>query len=90
MAGVFILIRDVITGNLPKLYSKAWKSDFVQVTHHGYGGGTDELYDLISPTYAMWPTAQYFFHLVKEGKWQKAHILKTHNDVIMNQNEQSI
>lgn len=58
---------------LPKMYSKAWKSDFVQVTHHGYGGGTDELYDLISPEYAMWPTAEYFFNLVKEGKWQKAH-----------------
>ncbi len=58
---------------LPKMYSKAWKSDFVQVTHHGYGGGTDELYDLISPEYAMWPTAKYFFDLVKEGKWEKAH-----------------
>lgn len=58
---------------LPRMYTEAWKSDFVQVTHHGYGGGTDELYDLISPKYAMWPTAQYFFNLVKEGKWQKAH-----------------
>lgn len=58
---------------LPKLYTKAWKSDFVQVTHHGYSGGTDELYDLISPTYAMWPTAEYFFNLVKEGKWQKTN-----------------
>ena len=58
---------------LPKMYSKAWKSDFVQVTHHGYSGGSDELYDLISPEYAMWPTAKYFFNLVKEGKWEKAH-----------------
>ena len=58
---------------LPKLYSKAWKSDFVQVTHHGYSGGTDELYDLISPKYALWPTARYFFELVKEGKWEKSH-----------------
>ena len=58
---------------LPKMYSKAWKSDFVQVTHHGYSGGTDELYDLISPEYAMWPTARYFFNLVKEGKWEKGH-----------------
>jgi beta-lactamase superfamily II metal-dependent hydrolase len=58
---------------LPKMYYKAWKSDFVQVTHHGYSAGTDELYDLISPDYAMWPTAKYFFDLVKEGKWEKAH-----------------
>lgn len=58
---------------LPKMYSKAWKSDFVQVTHHGYSGGTDELYDLISPEYAMWPTARYFFNLVKDGKWEKGH-----------------
>ena len=58
---------------LPKMYSKALKSDFVQVAHHGYSGGTDELYDLISPEYAMWPTANYFFNLVKEDKWEKAH-----------------
>ena len=58
---------------LPKMYSDSLKSDFVQVTHHGYGGGTDELYDLISPQYAMWPTARYFFNLVKDGKWEKAH-----------------
>ena len=58
---------------LPLMYSAAWKSDFVQVTHHGYCGGTDELYDLISPEFAMWPTARYFFNLVKEGKWEKAH-----------------
>lgn len=61
---------DVI---LPQMYSKALKSDFVQVAHHGYSGGTDELYDLISPDYAMWPTAKYFFDLVKEGKWEKSH-----------------
>lgn len=58
---------------LPAMYSKAWKSDFVQVTHHGYSGGTDELYDLISPEYAMWPTARYFFELVKADKWEKGH-----------------
>lgn len=58
---------------LPKMYSKALKCDFVQVTHHGYRGGSDELYDLISPEYAMWPTAEYFFNLVKAGKWQKAN-----------------
>lgn len=58
---------------LPKMYSKALKSDFVQVAHHGYSGGSDKLYDLISPEYAMWPTAAYFFNLVKEGKWEKAH-----------------
>ncbi len=60
---------------LPKMYSDAWKSDFVQVGHHGYSGGTDELYDLIAPEYAMWPTAAYFFNLVKEGKWEKAHTI---------------
>ena len=72
----FMFLADDEGGSdkiLPKLYSKAWKSDFVQVTHHGYSGGTDELYDLISPDYAMWPTAKYFFDLVREGKWEKAH-----------------
>ena len=72
----FMFLADDEGGSdkiLPKLYSKAWKSDFVQVAHHGYSGGTDELYDLISPDYALWPTASYFYNLVKEGKWEKSH-----------------
>ena len=72
----FMFLADDEGGSdkiLPKLYSKAWKSDFVQVAHHGYSGGTDELYDLISPDYALWPTASYFYKLVKEGKWEKSH-----------------
>ena len=38
------------------MYSKAWKSDFVQVTHHGYGGGADNyIYGVIKPQMVLWP-----------------------------------
>ena len=33
------------------------KSDFMQVAHHGYGGGTVRLYAVIDPTYVLYPVA---------------------------------
>ncbi len=39
----------------------ALKSDFVQINHHGYSGGTVELYKLIAPTYSMWCTSDLAF-----------------------------
>ena len=35
--------------------------DFVQVAHHGYTGGTTQLYKLIDPTYVLWPMGEYDF-----------------------------
>ena len=35
--------------------------DFVQVAHHGYTGGTTQLYKMIDPTYVLWPMGEYDF-----------------------------
>lgn len=37
-------------------YSRFLKSDFLQVTHHGYSGGTLYLVDRIDPKYLLWTT----------------------------------
>ena len=44
------------------------KSDFVQVAHHGYNGATIELYRLISPSVALWPTNQNAYENQTNGK----------------------
>lgn len=40
----------------------ALKSDFIQVNHHGYSGGTVELYQTVAPIYALWPTSELAFN----------------------------
>lgn len=37
-------------------YSRFLKSDFLQITHHGYSGGTMYLVDRIDPKYLLWTT----------------------------------
>ncbi len=37
-------------------YGASLKSDIVQVSHHGYDGGTVELYKLLSPKTCLWPS----------------------------------
>lgn len=39
------------------MYGSYIKSDMVQVAHHGVTGGTKELYGLIDPAIAFWPTS---------------------------------
>ena len=36
-------------------FGEALKSDVVQVAHHGYWGGTKEVYDAIRPEIVLWP-----------------------------------
>ncbi len=40
-----------------QMYGDELKSDIIQVNHHGYSGATTELYDLVDPAYALWPTS---------------------------------
>ncbi len=44
-----------------RMYDKMLACDFVQVGHHGYSGGSTELYALIDPTYVLWPLADYTY-----------------------------
>ncbi|MBQ9801757.1 MAG: MBL fold metallo-hydrolase [Clostridia bacterium] len=45
------------------MHGAALKSDVVQVNHHGYSGGTVELYSHIAPAFSLWPTNQVSFDL---------------------------
>ncbi len=40
---------------LVQKYGELLKSDIVQVAHHGYGGGTKEIYDVIQAPIVLWP-----------------------------------
>ncbi|MBQ8397618.1 MAG: MBL fold metallo-hydrolase [Clostridia bacterium] len=42
-------------GIVSKMYGSYLKSDIVQVSHHGYVGGTVEVYSLIDADTAIWP-----------------------------------
>jgi len=47
-------------------YSKEeLRCDMVQVGHHGYSGGSDELYRLIDPQWLLWPCPDFWYHSVK-------------------------
>lgn len=37
------------------------KCDFLQVGHHGYGGGSPELYTAAAPTYLLWPIPDFWY-----------------------------
>ena len=43
----------------------------MQVNHHGYSGGTVELYELISPAWSLWTTNQISFDLRVVGEKYK-------------------
>ena len=43
------------------IQGEALKSDIVQVNHHGYSGGTSQLYTLVAPKYALWTTSEIAF-----------------------------
>ena len=40
------------------LHGSYLKSDFMQIAHHGNGGGRRELYSLVDPDYMLWTTSQ--------------------------------
>ena len=41
------------------------KCDFLQVGHHGYGGGSDALHRAVAPKYLLWPCPDFWFHTVR-------------------------
>lgn len=45
------------------LYDEGLKSDVMQVNHHGYSGGTVELYQKVAPSFSLWPTNKITFDL---------------------------
>lgn len=54
----WMFLGDVATSGSDMLvarYGALLQSDIVQVAHHGYPGGTDELYDRIKAPIVLWP-----------------------------------
>ncbi len=49
-------------------YKGALKCDIVQVSHHGYDGGTEELYRYLNPQTCLWPTSAENFATMSSGK----------------------
>lgn len=52
-------------GIIRSLYGKTLKSDFVQVAHHGYQGGSTQFYSLVDPTWAFWPINSVAYETLK-------------------------
>ena len=46
---------ETMSGILVKKYGSLLESAVIQVAHHGYGGGTKELYDTVKAPIVLWP-----------------------------------
>ena len=47
---------------LLNMYGSTLKSDIMQIAHHGYSGGSVDLYKKIDPDWSLWPTNQTSFN----------------------------
>lgn len=56
-------------GAIRKIWGTYLKSDFVQVCHHGLGGGgTNEFYETVGAKYVFWPIGAEKYHAAKLGE----------------------
>lgn len=73
----FMALGDAYTTTsnlLVKRYGDELKSDIVQVTHHGFVGGTIPLYSKIDPDIVFWPGGDYRFTDLSQVSYNK-HLL---------------
>ncbi len=54
-------VSDTAVTVVYKLYGEALKSDILQVGHHGWNGGSNDIYKAVAPKIALWP--------VEESRW---------------------
>jgi hypothetical protein len=66
-------ICDQSSDIISKRYGNYLKSDIVQVAHHGNIGATTEIYDLINPSVALWPTSQNLLNNLIDGVGNQRH-----------------
>ena len=43
------------------------KADYVQMAHHGQGGVEKEVYEIVKPTYGLWPTPSWLWDNMGPG-----------------------
>lgn len=48
--------------------ARSLKCDFLQVGHHGYDGGSPELYRRADPETLLWPCPDFWYHVVRTWK----------------------
>ena len=65
---------------MSKMYGNYLKSDIVQVTHHGYQGGTVQVYNLINAPTAIWPGGKQNFPNLSE-RTENAHVVQMSRDL---------
>ncbi len=80
----FVFLADTMRVNCDEMsdrYGTYLKSDFVQVSHHGLNddrpeaqNGTEEIYGLINPAYALWPSGNKRFNQYKTAP-ENAYLL---------------
>ena len=51
-----------------------FKSDIMQVSHHGVAGQSTETYELVAPEYALWPAGDYFVSFTYNGTVQNVQL----------------
>lgn len=47
---------------------RSFKCEFLQVGHHGYAGGSEQLYKWANPEILLWPCPDFWYPVVKEWK----------------------
>ncbi|MBQ8397619.1 MAG: MBL fold metallo-hydrolase [Clostridia bacterium] len=65
---------------MSSMYGDYLKSDIVQVTHHGYQGGTVQVYNLINADTAIWPGGVRNFDKLS-ARTENAHVIKISRDL---------
>lgn len=55
-------------------YGKWLNCDIVQVSHHGYDGGTTELYKLLNPKTCLWPTSKENYITMSSGSTSNKYL----------------
>lgn len=55
-------------------YKDYLKCDIVQVSHHGFDGGTVELYKLLNPETCLWPTSKENFVKMSAGSTSSGYL----------------
>jgi len=55
------------SASMVELYGEYLKADFLQVIHHGYGGGDSSYYEFVDPQIVFWPIGIYDYQVAKEN-----------------------
>lgn len=58
---------------IEKVAHSLLRADYVQMAHHGQGGVEKEVYEVIQPTYCLWPTPSWLWDNIGPGGYDTGH-----------------